>query len=121
MTLTAQDPFAQFTFVLDPGTGTVQAGFQEVSGLSAAQTSKTVTLKRGVFRAQAFEEWRRTLRAGSDRTVAITLRNETQGSSARWKVIAPRIVKYTSASLNATGTDVAMEELVLGYERLESA
>ena len=120
MTLTAQDPFAQFTFVLDPGTGTVQAGFQEVSGLSAGQTSKTVTLKRGVFRTQAFEEWRRTLRAGTDRVVIIRLRNETT-SSTSWKVITPRIIKYTSAPLNATGTDVAMEELVLGNERLESA
>ena len=51
MTLTAQDPFAQFSFVLDPGTGTVQAGFQEVTGLSAGQTSNAVTLRRGVFRA----------------------------------------------------------------------
>ena len=121
MTPTGEGLFAQFTFLLDPGTGAVQAGFQEVSGLSAGQTSRTVTLKRGVFRAQAFEEWRRTLRAGSDRIVTITLRNDTQGSSAGWRVIAPRIIKYTSAPLNATGTDVAMEELVLGYERLESA
>jgi hypothetical protein len=36
-------------------------------------------------------------------------------------VIAPRIVKFTSGPLNATATDVAMEELVLSYERLESA
>jgi phage tail-like protein len=121
MTLTAQDPFAQFSFVLDPGTGTVQAGFEEVTGLSAGQTSKAVTLRRGVFRAQAFEEWRRTLRAGTDRVVIIRLRNEAQTSSTSWKVISPRIIKYTSAPLNATGTDVAMEELVLGYDRLESA
>ena len=98
MTLTTQDPFAQFTFVLDPGTGSVQAGFQEVSGLSAGQTSKTVTLKRGVFRSQAFEEWRRTLRAGTDRVVIIRFRNETQTSSTGWKVITPRIIKYTSTA-----------------------
>jgi phage tail-like protein len=117
----SQDPFAQFNVVLDPGTGTVQAGFQEVNGLAAGQTSKTVTLKRGVFRTQAFDEWRRTLRAGTDRVAIIRLRNETQTGSTSWKVTSPRIIKYTSAPLNATGTDVAMEELVLGYERLESA
>ena len=74
-----------------------------------------------MFRAQAFEEWRRTLRAGSDRVAIIRLRNESQNSSTSWRVIAPRIVKFTSGPLNATATDVAMEELVLSYERLESA
>jgi hypothetical protein len=36
-----------------------------------------------------------------------------------WKLLRARIVKYTTGPLNARGTDVAMEELTLAYERLE--
>ena len=36
-----------------------------------------------------------------------------------WKLLRARIIKHTSGPLNAKGTDVAMEELVLAYERLE--
>ena len=36
-----------------------------------------------------------------------------------WKLLRARITKHTSGPLNAKGTDVAMEELVLAYERLE--
>jgi hypothetical protein len=38
-----------------------------------------------------------------------------------WKLLRARIIKHTSGPLNAKGTDVAMEELVLAYERLEMA
>lgn len=36
-----------------------------------------------------------------------------------WKLLRARINKHTSGPLNAKGTDVAMEEMVLAYERLE--
>ena len=36
-----------------------------------------------------------------------------------WKLLRARPIKHTSGPLNAKGTDVAMEELVLAYERLE--
>ena len=36
-----------------------------------------------------------------------------------WKLLRARIIKHTSGPLNAKGTDVAMEELVVAYERLE--
>ena len=36
-----------------------------------------------------------------------------------WKLMRARIIKHTSGPFNAKGTDVAMEELVLAYERLE--
>ena len=35
------------------------------------------------------------------------------------KLLRARIIKHTSGPLNAKGTDVAMEELVVAYERLE--
>jgi hypothetical protein len=50
----------------------------------------------------------------------IQLQNEdhTQVVHA-WKLLRARIVKHVSGPLNGKGTDVAMEEMVLAYERLE--
>ena len=36
-----------------------------------------------------------------------------------WKLLRAWPVKYCFGDLNAKGTDVAIEELVLAYERLE--
>ena len=36
-----------------------------------------------------------------------------------WKLLRARIVKHVSGPFNAKGSDVAMEELTLAYERLE--
>jgi hypothetical protein len=36
-----------------------------------------------------------------------------------WKLLRARIVKHTTGPFNAKGSDVAVEELVLAYERLE--
>ena len=35
-----------------------------------------------------------------------------------WQLMNARIIKYTCGPLNAKGTDVAMEEMVLAYEKL---
>ena len=36
-----------------------------------------------------------------------------------WKLLRARIVKFTSGPFNAQSSDVALEEIVLAYERLE--
>jgi hypothetical protein len=52
--------------------------------------------------------------------VTISLKNEDHTQDVQvWKLLRARIIKHTSGPLNAKGTDVAMEELVLAYERLE--
>ena len=121
MTPLHQAPFAQFNVLIELGTAGPQAGFQDVSGLSGdAGASKVVTLKRGGFRSQAFEEWVRAIRDGKyDRPVTIRLQAPDRGAVTAWRVVGARIIKHTSGPMNAKGTDVAMEELVLGYERLE--
>ena len=54
------------------------------------------------------------------RTVTIQLQNEDHSQTVQtWKLMNARITKHTSGPLNAKGTDVAMEELVVAYERLE--
>lgn len=141
-------PYVQFNFLVDLGdgeTGTVQAGFQEVSGLgmevvvteyrngNAKENSvmkltglnrvSDVTLKRGIIGSTQLYGWLNQIRNGDQgalRTVTIQLLNEDHSEVVlTWKLLRARIVKHTSGPLNARGTDVAMEEMVLAYERLE--
>jgi phage tail-like protein len=141
-------PYAQFNFLVDLGTGQTEgpeAGFQECSGISMtvdvieyrngndkentprkltglARVSD-VTLKRGIIGSVSVYKWIDQIRNGDQsalRTVTIQLQNEDRsGVVMTWKLLRARIVKHTSGPLNAKGTDVAMEELTLAYERLE--
>ena len=141
-------PYVQFNFLVDLGTGTTEgseAGFQEVSGVGMEVTvaeyrngnsrensvmkvtglnkSTDVTLKRGVIGSLSLYAWLNQIRNGDQaalRTVTIQLQNEDHTQVVQtWKLLRARIIKHTSGPFNAKGTDVAMEELVLAYERLE--
>ncbi|MDP9170935.1 MAG: phage tail protein [Acidobacteriota bacterium] len=141
-------PYVQFNFLVDLGTGSTagpEAGFQEISGIgmevtvSEYRTGNTkensvmkitgmnkatdVTMKRGVIGSLNLYRWLNDIRNGDQtalRTVTIQLQNEDHTSVVTtWKLLRARIIKHTSGPLNAKGTDVAMEELVLAYERLE--
>jgi phage tail-like protein len=141
-------PYVQFNFLVDLGDGVTdgpQAGFQEVSGIGMEVTvseyrngnhkensvmkitgmnkSTDVTLKRGVIGSLNLYTWLNQIRNGDQnalRPVTIQLQNEDHTAVvATWKLLRARIIKHTSGPLNAKGTDVAMEELVLAYERLE--
>ena len=141
-------PYVQFNFLVDLGNGNTEgpeAGFQEVSGIGMEVTvaeyrngnerenavrkitglnrTTDVTLRRGVFGALNLYQWLDDIRNGSQnamRTVTIQLQNEDHSSVVQtWKLMRARIIKHTSGPMNARGTDVAMEELVLAYERLE--
>jgi phage tail-like protein len=141
-------PYAQFNFLVDLGTGQTdgpEAGFQECSGISMSVdvieyrngndkentprklTGLTkvsdVTLKRGIIGSLGLYHWINQIRNGDQaavRTVTIQLQNEDHTAIVMtWKLIRARIVKHTSGPLNAQGTDVAIEELTLAYERLE--
>jgi phage tail-like protein len=141
-------PYSQFNFLVDLGTGDTespQAGFQEVSGLGMEITVAEyrngnekdnaprkitgtykvpdVTLKRGVIGSLDLYEWLDQIRTGAQdalRTVTIQLQNEDHsGIVQEWKLTNTRPIKYTGPSLNAKGTDVAIEELVLASERID--
>ncbi|HEV2817343.1 MAG TPA: phage tail protein [Allosphingosinicella sp.] len=140
-------PYVQFNFLVDFGEGAEgpQAGFQEVSGIGMEVTvseyragnhkensvmkitgmnkSTDVTLKRGVIGSLNLYKWLDDIRNGNQgalRTVTVTLMNEDHSEAVvTWKLSRGRIIKHTSGPLNAKGTDVAMEEMVLAYERLE--
>ena len=141
-------PYVQFNFLVDLGTGATEgpeAGFQEVSGIGMEVTvaeyrtgnsrensvmkitglnkSTDVTLKRGVIGSLSLYKWLDQIRNGDQsalRTVTLQLQNEDHTQVVQtWKLLRARITKHTSGPFNAKGTDVAMEELVLAYERLE--
>ncbi|MBC5783425.1 phage tail protein [Ramlibacter sp. USB13] len=148
MAVQRERPYVQFNFLVDLGTGTTDgpdAGFQEVSGVGMEVTvaeyrngnsrensvmkvtglnkSTDVTMKRGVIGSLSLYAWLNQIRNGDQnalRTVTIQLQNEDHTQVVQtWKLLRARIIKHTSGPFNAKGTDVAMEELVLAYERLE--
>jgi phage tail-like protein len=141
-------PYVQFNFLVDLGDGNTngpQAGFQEISGIGMEVTvaeyrpgnhkensvmkitgmnkSTDVTMKRGVIGSLDLYKWLHQIRDGDQnalRTITIRLQNEAHTDVVQtWKLQRARIIKHTSGPLNAKGTDVAMEELVIAYERLE--
>jgi len=82
-----------------------------------------VTLRRGIIGSLNLYAWINQVRNGdanARRTVTITLLSEDLANVVlTWKLLRAWPVKYAFADLNAKGTDVAMEEIVLAYERLE--
>jgi len=143
-------PYAQFNFLVDLGTGQTDgpdAGFQECGAISMSvdvveyrngnekennprkltglQRVSDVTLRRGIIGSLNLYQWLDQIRNGDAagfRTVVIQLMNEDHTASVMtWKLLRARIIKHTSGPLNAKGTDVAMEEITLAYERLELA
>ena len=141
-------PYVQFNFLVDLGTGNsdgADAGFQEVSGIGMEVTvaeyrngnekdnsvrkitglnkSTDVTMKRGVIGSLTLYNWLNQIRNGDQnalRNIVVQLQNEDHTAVVQtWKLLRARIIKHTSGPMNAKGTDVAMEELVVAYERLE--
>ncbi|MEO6021514.1 MAG: phage tail protein [Burkholderiales bacterium] len=141
-------PYTQFNFLVDLGDGVTdgpRAGFQEISDIGMQVTvteyrngnskentlikitglnkNADVTLKRGVIGSLNLYQWLDQIRNGGQgalRNVTIHLQNEDHTAIVQsWKLLRARIIKHTSGPFNALGTDVAMEELVLAYERLE--
>jgi phage tail-like protein len=140
-------PYGQFNFLVDLGAGTdgPEAGFQECSEigmsvdvieyrngndqensvhkLTGLTRVNNVTLRRGIIGSLNLYQWLDQIRNGEQgayRTVVIQLQSEDHTAIVMtWKLFRARIVKHTSGPLNAKGTDVAMEEVTLAYERLE--
>jgi len=125
----------------------IAAGFQEISGLgmevSVAEyrngnekrnhtrkmngllKASDLTLKRGVIGRDDIFRWLDEVARGVQDAVRPSMTIQLMDEAGKapvmtWKLINVRPMKYTGVTMNAkTGTDVAMEELVLSYERLE--
>ena len=126
-------PYAQFNFLVDLGTGDTagpDAGFQECSSITMSvdvieyrNGNDKENGPRKLIGSLGLYQWLDQIRNGDAaafRTVVIQLQNEDHTATVMtWKLLRARIIKHTSGPLNAKGTDVAMEELTLAYERLE--
>ena len=129
-----------------PGPEAPLGGFSDVSGLSTEITMAEyrngnekenhvrkvpgihkvgdVTLKRGIVNSTDLWTWiteTRTTGVKAKRTVVITLRDEAGTPVQKWTLSGVAPMKYTGPTLAAKGGgDVAMEEIVLSVEGLES-
>jgi phage tail-like protein len=141
-------PYAQFNFLVDLGTGETDrpdAGFQECSEIAMTidvieyrngnekannvrklpglARAGDVTLKRGIIGSLTLYNWIDQIRNGDPggrRNVLIHLQSEDHSQIVlTWQLFHAFPVKHSSGPLNAKGTDVAIEELTLAYERLE--
>ena len=148
MAVRRERPYTDFNFLVDLGDGITdgpEAGFQEISGigmevavieyrngnakensvmkLTGLNKATDVTLKRGIFGSLKLYEWLNQIRNGDQnayRDVRISLQNEERTDIVQtWKLQRARIIKHVSGPLHARGNQVAMEELVLAFERLE--
>ena len=148
MAILRDRPYGQFNFLVDLGAGSTdgpEAGFQEVSGISQEVTvaeyrngnakensvvkltglnkASDVTLKRGVIGSLNLYQWLNDIRNGNasaQRTVTIQLQNEDHSATVlTFKLLRARIVKHSCGPFNAQSGEVAIEEMVLAYERLE--
>lgn len=148
MAVQRERPYVQFNFLVDLGTGNTDgpdAGFQEISNIGMEVTvaeyrngnekensvrkitgmnkATDVTMKRGVMGSLTLYNWLNQIRNGDQnalRNIVIQLQNEDHTAVVQtWKLMRARIIKHVSGPLNAKGTDVAMEELTIAYERLE--
>src|SRR5260370_32322859 len=94
-----------------------------VMKITGMNKSTDVTLKRGVIGSFNLYQWLDQIRNGDKkqyRTVTIQLQSEDHTAVvATWKLLQAQITRSVFGPLNAKGTDVAMEEMVLAYERLE--
>lgn len=148
MAVLRERPYVQFNFLVDLGTGNTdgpEAGFQEMSNIGMEVTvseyrtgnskensvmkvtglnkATDVTLKRGVIGSLNLYAWLNDIRNGnanSRRTITVSLQSEDHTAVVQtWKLLRAIITKHVSGPFNAKGTDVAMEELTIAYERLE--
>lgn len=148
MPILRETPYPQFNFLVDLGDGDTQsarAGFAEVTGLGTeisvieyrAGNSRDnspmkipglsragdVTLKRGISGSTDLYAWLDQARngaSGNRRTVTISLLNEDRSQTVQtWKLLRAFPIKHVSGPLDASGKDVAIEELVLCCERIE--
>ena len=150
MNMLRDRPYTDFNFLVDLGTGNTdgpEAGFQEVSEiamkvavieyrngnskensvikLTGLNQAQDVRLSRGLIGSLALYDWLNDIRNGNQnalRTVTILLQSEDRASVVQtWKLLNARIVRHSSGPFDARGNQVAMEEIVLAYERLEMA
>ena len=126
MTTARPRPYSQFKFLIDLGVaGGPHAGFEKfshINKITGLNKSTDVTLKRGVIGASTLQDWLSQIKKApkeAQRTVEVAQQDEQHRIVHRWTLSGAQIIKHTGPPLNAKGTDVAIEELVLSGERIK--
>jgi len=140
-------PYGAFNFIVNFPGGEIFGGFSDVSGIGTEVTVaeyrfgndkenhvrkvagvhkvSDVTLKRGILNSQTLFDWigdTRTKGPEAQKSVTITLLDESQKPVQAWVLRGAIPMKYTGPTLAAKGGgDVAMEEVVLSAEAMELA
>ena len=137
------DPFGSFNFLVEID-GITRAAFRECSGLDSSQqatdyreggeplrmrkipglnTYSNINLKRGVTLDVELWNWRQQAAEGrvERKNGSIILLDDKGEEKIRWNFTDAWPVKWAGPSLNATGNDVAVEELDLAHEGLKRA
>jgi phage tail-like protein len=138
-------PYGAFNFIVNFDGGEVFGGFSDVSGigtditvaeyrngndkenhvrkLGGVHKVNDVTLKRGILDSKTLFAWigdARTKGPEAQKSVTITLLDESQKPVQSWLLRGVIPMKYTGPTLAAKGGgDVAMEEIVLSAEAME--
>lgn len=142
---TRSTPYGAFNFLVNFDGGEEFGGFSDVSGIGTEVTVaeyrfgndkenhvrkvagvhkvSDVTLKRGILNSKTLFDWiavTRTQGPDAQKSVTITLLDESQKPVQSWVLRGVIPMKYTGPTLAGKGGgDVAMEELVLSAEAME--
>lgn len=136
------DPYGGYNFAVELDNIT-RAGFRECSGLENSQnaseyregtdrhlnvrklpglvTHSDITLSRGITNDRKLWEWREKAMKGKveRHNISISLLDETGEAKITWNLFECWPRQWTGPSFNATADEVAIEQLVLTYERIE--
>lgn len=138
-------PYGAFNFLVSFDGDQLLGGFSDVSGLGTeikvaeyrngndkenhvrklggTHTVGDVTLKRGILDSKVLFAWiadARTKGPAAQKSVVITLLDESQAPVQGWVLRGVIPMKYTGPTLAAKGGgEVAMEEIVLSAEAME--
>ncbi|MDA8128552.1 MAG: phage tail protein [Betaproteobacteria bacterium] len=138
-------PYGAFNYLVNFDGGELFGGFSDVSGIGTEITVaeyrngndvenhvrklggvhkvSDVTLKRGILNSKTLFDWigkARTSGPAAQKSVTITLLDESQKPVQSWVLRGVIPMKYTGPTLAGKGGgDVAMEEVVLSAEAME--
>ncbi len=137
------DPYKNFRFLVELD-GIVQAGFNECSGfgsevevveyreggdvqtvrkLTGKATFPDISLKWGITESRELYDWHLAALNGEieRKNGSIILQDDVGEESVRWNFFQSWPSKWAGPSLNATGNEVAIDELTVSCERVERA
>lgn len=140
---TRQDPYRSYNFLVEIDAIT-RAGFQECSGLDSTQdpieyregnegltvrklpglnTFSNIALKWGIADDTELWELRQQVTEGKvqRRNGSIVLLDDVGEEKARWNFREGWPTKWTGATFNATGTEVAVDTLEIAHEGVARA